>query len=635
MASAPRGEEFCRYHLDPNVQRLRSLQGRVDKAASRQRRKPKRQFYDEGWDDLKKSVDACAARFGVDPITASRWYKQVEYERAVERLQGFKATLRPDDADLEIPSSHFDWTEDHLPALISGFLAFRAKYFRTPRRTPYETPDFQQRWATTLFQALVNGGREMILAPQRHGKTMELAHLCVYLFTLDPNIRILWVSAAQRTAEKTTSLIRGILATTPDLIEDFAGIAGSFVPDRKSAHRWTNAEFTIATRTDFDINGPSMQALGREGTILSLNADIIIVDDIEDKGSVGQFGTRQSTKEWWDTQLSSRKEEHTGVFIIGSRQHPDDLYSYLLTNDQYHTTVEQAHNPACTIESNDTSKDGGHWDCLLFPEVRSYKWLMSQRRAMDNPARWDMIYQNVARTTGLVVFPEKDLHDCRHPLYTAGVIPTKAHGATGGIRLVGGLDPAISGFQAGVLLAYQTSPELKIWLVDLDNKQGGGEEAFASLVRLWWEKYHLSSWVAEMNLLGDLSSKREIREFTSRHGIHIQDSRTGHNKNNQFFGVTGLAPLFKNNNIILPYSDLPSQNISDEVIGQFAIWDEGNSRTKNRTGFKDDVVMAFWLAWQRIRRDNQDFNTEMGVELGTYNGYDFSDVPWDTILEMA
>lgn len=628
-AAAPRGEDLCRRCADPNDMKLRTLQARVRKFEGMQRRKPKRRFYEEGWDDLTKDARQCAAHFGVDPTTATRWYKQVRFDRAKANLRVFKEENWPVE-DQEIPASHFDWTEEHIPLLIDGFLAFRERFFKTPQRTPYETPGFQRKWARTLLSALIKGGREMILAPQRHGKTMELRHLCMYLIGLDPNIRILWVSAAQKTAEKTTSLMRGIFASNEELIEEYAGVGGTFVPDRKSPHRWTNQEFTVATRTDFDINGPNMQALGREGTILSLDADIIIVDDIEDKNSVNQLGTRENTKEWWDTQLSSRKEEHTGVFIIGSRQHADDLYSYLLANDQYNVTVEQAHDPTCDVEGFD-----GHWDCLLFPEVRSYRWLIGQKLAMRDQARWEMIYQNVARTAGLVVFPEDELKACRSGQYAAREIPRKEHGVEGGVRLVGGLDPAISGFQAGVLFAYQTYPELKIWLVDLDNKSGGGASAFESLIRRWYEKYGLAYWVAESNLLGRLSEYKEIRDLTSRHGIHVQDWHTGHNKNQEFFGVTSLARLFEHRNIVLPYADSYSEGITDELIGQFAIWDEANSRNKNRTGYKDDLVMACWQAWDPIRRARQDFNAEMGVELGSYVGFEFSDVPWDTMLEAV
>lgn len=604
----------------------RRLEARVRKFEGMQRRKPKRGFYEEGWADLEKPPRQCAEHFGVDSTTASRWYNQAKFDQAREKLRAFLVEEFPVE-DQELPLSHFDWTEEHYDLLVTGFLDFRSKFFKTPQRSPYETPEVQRGWVRTLLAALLMGGREGILAPQRHGKTMLLVHLCTYLICLDPNIRILWISVAVRTAKKSVNLVRGILASNEELIEAYAGVGGSFVPDRKSTYSWTGEEFTVASRADYDINGPNMQALGREGTILSLNADIIIVDDIEDKGSVTQLGTRDNTKEWWDTQLMSRKQEHTGVFVIGSRQHADDLYSHLLANDQWNVTVEQAHDPACNLPEHDYA---AHVDCMLIPEICSYRWVWGQRLAMGDTARWEMIYQNVARTKGLVVFPEAELHACRSVHYQAGMVPRPEMGADA-VRLVGGLDPAISGYQAAVLLAYRTIPDLRVWLVDLDNREGGGVGAAARVIHKWYEKYGLTYWVAEDNLLGELHTYQEIKDVTLPHGIQVRTWHTGHNKNDQFYGVTSLASLFAEKQFVFPYADdNQSRALSDELIRQLAVWDEGNSRNKNRTGFKDDLVMALWFAWDPIRRARQDFNTEMGVDMSgmPFAPDGWNDVPW-------
>lgn len=599
---------------------------RLKKLGEREMRKPPAQWWADGWNSRPfRPVGEAAEFFGVDKSTVTRWQAWTVHQEAL--VKAVHESPRP----VGLPANHFEWTADHIPLLIDAFLVFRGKYFRTPQREAYETPEFQVKWASKILGALVTGGQEMILAPVRHGKTMLLVHLCIFLFCLDPNIRVLWVSVAQRIAEKPVNLARAILSSNPQLIEDYAGPGRTFEPPARGHSKWTGQEFTVATRSDYDINGPNMMALGQGGTILSLNADIIIVDDIEDLGSVAQAGTRDKTKEWWVTQLSSRKEEHTGMFVIGSRQHPDDLYNHILGDPDWHVIVERAHDPACPVEGPD-----GHWDCLLFPEVRTYKWLMSQKRAADrkHPALFEMVYQNVSRVDGLVVFPEDDVKGCRDGGVEAGLVPAGKPGE-GGIRLVGGLDPAISGFQAAVLLAYQTVPELKIWLVDLDNKEGGGITAAEALIRRWYEKYGLSHWVAEVNLLGRISKYKEVQDYTSAHGIHVEDWRTHNNKTDQFYGVTSLAPLFRNKNIVLPYKGLASQQVSDTLTSQLVVWDEGNSRNKNRTGFKDDLVMAFWFAWDPIRRARQEFNAEMGVDTGSYSAFGFDDVPWDTMLETV
>lgn len=531
---------------------------------------------------------------------------------------------------LELPDSHFDWTEEHIPLLVEGFYEFRGEYFRTDRREPFALPPFQRVWTEKILTALITGGREMILAPVRHGKTELLKHICQYMWILDPNIRVLWVSVTAGVAKDTTSLMRLDFMNNDQLIRDHAP-GGTFVPDRYSPHRWTNEEFTLATRVD-RIKGPNLKTFGRGTTIVGQNADIIIVDDPEDGDAVAQLATRQATKKWWANDVGGRQVDDTGVFVIGSRQHPNDLYSLILRSPGWGVTVEQAHDPLCAVEGEETDPISGHWECLLWPEFRSYAWLRQRKAEMDevNPAYFDMVYQNLARSDGFVVFDEKVVTACRSATYTAKEIPKPT---TGRIELVAGLDPSISGFQAAVLLAYQIDPELRIWLVDLDNTEGSGTGAIAKLIERWYKDYGLTAWRIEENTYGQVSHRfKEISDVTSRHGIFIEDWHTGTNKNSQFFGVTSLAKLFIDKTIILPYIDPYSRAITDKLIRQLTTWDESNSRNKNRTGVKDDLVMAFWFAWGAIRRANQNQDTEAVISHEGYDGFGFDYAPWE---EMA
>ena len=40
------------------------------------------------------------------------------------------------------------------------------------------------------------------MAPVRHGKSKLFEHLCMFLWLLDPNLRVLWVSVTSAIAEK-------------------------------------------------------------------------------------------------------------------------------------------------------------------------------------------------------------------------------------------------------------------------------------------------------------------------------------------------------------------------------------------------------------------------------------------------
>ena len=117
-----------------------------------------------------------------------------------------------------------------------------------------------------------------------------------------------------------------------------------------------------------------MVAVGKGGKILSRDCDLIIADDIEDHGTTIQPSSREQTKRWWTTTLSSRKEEHTAIVVIGSRQHPDDLYNSLIDNDEWHKIIESAHSLDIPIDSGEPKDHKKNICCGQAKEVTSGSW---------------------------------------------------------------------------------------------------------------------------------------------------------------------------------------------------------------------------------------------------------------------
>jgi hypothetical protein len=139
-----------------------------------------------------------------------------------------------------------------------------------------------------------------------------------------------------------------------------------------------------------------MTAIGRQGKVLSRDMDLMIMDDLEDHDSTALPSARSKTRSWWSTLISSRKEVHTGVIVVGSRQHADDLYGWILGGGAalvggWHTIVNAAHDPDCDIDERAYYE---HTACMLCPEIRSYKWLIEKRkenRYMGTSENFDMV----------------------------------------------------------------------------------------------------------------------------------------------------------------------------------------------------------------------------------------------------
>ncbi len=504
---------------------------------------------------------------------------------------------------------------------LEDFDYFRDRYFQTEQGIPYETPDFHKKWIASIMDAIENGTQHMILSPPRHGKTDLLIHFAVWLICKNPNIRILWVGGNEEIAKNAISSVLDQLESNELLIEEICGPGAKFKPTSRTGKAWSQSGFTVGTRTVTGIKSPTMVGLGRGGKILSRDCDIIIADDIEDHTSTMQPASRENTRSWWTTTLSSRKEEHTAMVVIGSRQHYDDLYSHLLDNESWSTTVEQAHDIECTLPEDVDD----HSKCMLWASKRTHKWLMDRKRAAETTggrAIYEMVYLNVAMPEGLSLFDRVEIEACRDQGRDIGQVPP-------GTRLIAGLDPASTGYQAAFLWAY--NPETNIMhMVDMNNHLGGGIPEALKIIKEWWMKYNLAHWVIEENgFQKAIRQDPSIKDFASGHGIFLEGHETYKNKFDPMFGVTAMRPLFADKLISLPYLGFEAQEKVNLYTSQLVYFSSAKNKSKS-IGTKTDIVMASWFPMKSIRRMQKERYAAMGYDYNpSFSGYEPSSMDLD------
>ena len=450
-----------------------------------------------------------------------------------------------------------DWTtpKEAIKAL-DKFEDFRNRYFQTETGEQYETATFHKKWINSILKAIDEGGEQMILSPPRHGKTDLLTHFAVWQICKNPNVRIMWVGGNEEIAKNAVGAVVDHLEHNEKLIQDFCGPGETFKPKNRSGKSWTSGQFTIANRTVTGIKSPTMVAVGKGGKILSRDCDLIIADDIEDHGTTIQPSAREQTRQWWTTTLSSRKEEHTAIVVIGSRQHPEDLYNFLLENPQMDKIVEEAHSTECVLPENELEL---HTDCMLWANKRSYKWLLSRLQAAETTggkAIFEMVYLNKAFVDGITMFDVEEVDKCRDVNRIIGQIPAGCH-------LVAGLDPASTGYQAAFLWAINTESG-KMYMIDIENEQGGGIIQAKKTIKKWHEKYNLAHWVIEENgFQRAIRQDKDLKEYCAKMGIYLEGHQTQKNKFDPIFGVGSMRELFKEELISLPYGSAESETKSN------------------------------------------------------------------------
>ena len=527
--------------------------------------------------------------------------------------------------DKQLVEAREDWeVSSETIKSLEDFKNFRDRYFKTETGDLYETADFHEGWINDIVHAIDTGGQQMILSPPRHGKTDLLTHFAVWQICKNPNIRIMWVGGNEDIAKNAVGSVLDQLENNELLIEEICGPGVKFQPKVRSGKSWSSGQFTVGTRTITGIKSPTMVAVGKGGKILSRDCDLIIADDIEDHGTTIQPSAREQTRQWWTTTLSSRKEEHTAVVVIGSRQHPEDLYNFLLENPQVTTIVEEAHSTECVLPELDIE---AHIDCMLWKNKRTYKWLLSRLQAAETTggkAIFEMVYLNKAFVDGITMFDVEEVDLCRDVNRTIGNIPAGTH-------LIAGLDPASTGFQACFLWAVNTDTG-KMYMVDIENEQGGGIIQAKETIKKWYEKYNLAHWVIEENgFQRAIRQDKDLKEYCARMGIYLEGHQTQKNKFDPIFGVGSMRELFKEELISLPYGSAESETKSNIYRRQLIYFSTGANKQSGRNN-KSDVVMASWFPMRVIRRLQKERLAEVGLDykpsFGEWNLSDMNESPW-------
>lgn len=539
-----------------------------------------------------------------------------------------------------------------IDGLVEHFVQFRTLYFIEPvTRKPFKNPDYLRRWARDLIQSLCQGGKKVILSPPRHGKTALLSHICVWLIVcINPNIRIMMIGGNQDIASNLVGVVKDHLEDNQAIKNDWLPPGKEFKPGRNAGKSWTNTEFTVATRNIPGIKSPTMVAIGRSGKILSRDADLILVDDIDDDDSTHTVTSREKTRRWWGITVMSRKEQHTAVFIIGSRQHPDDIYSYLLEDPGYNVTVEQAHDDgACEIEPY---RDGAsiyecgcdegvnnihdtdchlnqHQDCLLFPEVRSMQWLAEKAKGAESSHTFPMVYQNEPVDDDIVTFPRDLVDSCKDQrsigvdnlpeVYTQG----PKQGEVRRYRLIAGLDPSGTGYQAVFLWAFDPATN-ELFAVDLENRLGGGIRRAREQIEYYYKEYGVTHWAIETNLYhGELVEDRLLRDFTNTNGIAIHPVRTGSNKHDKAIGVSKLADFMADARLHIPYGDVEAKSKFHQYVKQLVNYSRDAQAKNARSAAVSDLVMASWFPLEILLRWRRQWLTDKQEQVSSKANYPF------------
>jgi len=530
--------------------------------------------------------------------------------------------------------------------LTRAYAAFSKFYFNLEGRRPLIKP-FHLVWIRSIIVAYAVGGKQNIQSPPRHGKSEMLVRFAVWLIVMFPNIRIMWVAANSDVAKLMLGSVKDHLANNEELIQDVLPPGDKFQPEKSSGRPWSAKEIKVAQQTHVGQKSSTMLALGRTTKILSRDVDLLIVDDLEDFDSTREPSQREYSRNKF-AEIGTRKEERTGWVNIGSRQHPDDIYSKLMTLGGYNghddgtdplswsTIVNSAHDDECELDPDEWA-DHDENGCVLFPEVRSYRWLMEKKLEMEAlgiPGAYEMRYLNRPIPETGIVFDVKAIRDmCLDKNRGIGLgvpadktDPTSVASELPLGRLVAGLDPSARGTQAAFLWHYR---DQKMSMVDLEAQKAGGFQGAHRIMEEWHHAYGLTDWFYEDNSQQiEFFNDPRTKELALRLGLNIRHHTTGKNKQDPELGISSMAPWYHQGRISLPYGTAEARMKVNMLLRQLELWTtDGISNKKALT----DIKMASWFPFPTIVKwGNRDRSVSLNIASGSsYPGYgQATQSPW-------
>ena len=186
---------------------------------------------------------------------------------------------------------------------------------------------------------------QLVLLPRDHAKSRMVAFRVAWALTKDPTLRVLYISATSNLAEKQLKFIKDILDSKihrrywPDHVH----------PEEGKREKWTNSEISLdhPSRKEEGVRDPSVFTGGLTTSLTGLHCDIAVLDDVVVYENAYTNEGRNKVQSQYSL-LSSIEGGDAQEWVVGTRYHPNDLYSEML---EMHEEIFDANGDIVSSES--------------------------------------------------------------------------------------------------------------------------------------------------------------------------------------------------------------------------------------------------------------------------------------------
>lgn len=243
------------------------------------------------------------------------------------------------------------------------------------------------------FEKAEQYDRLLIEAAREHSKTQ------IFCFTQplleiksNRNARILIISAAYQQSKERLRVLRSHIERNLD----YQALEPEVTIDKKAG----DEEFTVE-RSMYWLKEPTVRSTYALAPIAGGRYDRIIVDDLiifAQNSNTPEARTKM--KRWWSDEVLNSLTKNGKIWVIGTRQHHDDLYETVKRDPRFRTFTYPAVDERW-VEKNEARGIEGDDRWCLWPEMHNYDVLMGKKEA-DEDSFFRQQQQIAIPDTGLV-----------------------------------------------------------------------------------------------------------------------------------------------------------------------------------------------------------------------------------------
>jgi phage terminase large subunit-like protein len=444
-------------------------------------------------------------------------------------------------------------------------------------------PHFQEDWITWLTRRDAKD-HQLTLLPRDHAKSTIIAYRAAWEVVKDPTIRILYISSTANLAEKQLGLIKQILSSTvvrrywPDLVNEEEG----------KREKWTQSEIAVddPRRLEEGIRDPTIFTGGLTTSLTGMHCDIAILDDVVVQENAYTEEGREKVKSQYSL-LASIEGAGAREWVVGTRYHPQDLYSELVMMEE--ETYDKEGNvtdskPVYEVYQRVVEEHGE----FLWPRQQRNtdgKWfgfdssILAKKKAqyLDKTQFYAQYYNDPNRFEAALITPDKFQYYERHQVKRGD--DGKWYVRNSKISIAAAMDFAFStgkksDYTAIAVVGLDSSGNY--YLLDLDRfKTDRIDEMFEHL-RTLYSKWEFRKIRMEMTAAQATVAKELRDQYIKPMGLalavdeYYPTKRDG-DKEERIAAV--LAPRYGNNQM-WHFRGGHTQSLEDELVQRFPVHDD-------------------------------------------------------------